>query len=108
MNRVTLGLLIAAAASAIGYWVKQNSSASAGSAASMTALSGPLFGSTKSSLDPDMVVTPKGDFDPKMIKTMPNVDPKMIVQPPAEQERTEPTPAAAQVADISVNREKQE
>ena len=68
MKHLTIGLLIAATAGAVGWLVNHQRQASA------------LGAAPDAARDP-MVKQPP-NVDPQMIRRPPNVDPKMIKQPP--------------------------
>lgn len=93
MSRLTVGLMVVALTGAAGWAVQRAFAAPQKRAADG---GGSQQASTPESIDPKMIVTPKGDIDPKMVKPMPNVDPRMVVrpQPPvAPKDRQPPNPS---------------
>lgn len=75
MTRLTMGLLVAAAASALGWW---SSARNGGSTLTATLAQN----ANQAANDNDMIKTPGADVDPNMIRQMPDVDPNMIRRPP--------------------------
>ncbi len=82
MNRIAVGLLVAATTGALTWWVSQR-----GAKSELIALAAPEPSASPKSDEPatpadPSVITPKHDIDPGMVKIMPDIDSKMVIAPP--------------------------
>lgn len=94
MKRIAIAFLVAATAGVASWWASQRTSALRGSAVNFqTGQPSSPFPQTGAQLiDPDMVITPRRDPDPEMVKILPNPDPKMFVVPAYPRRNGHPTP----------------
>ena len=94
MSRIVIGMLVAATAGVLGWWANHRASASRQPTALAATQPTRLDGPATPSLDDKMIVVPQGNIDPHMVRTMPDVDPKMIIMPPWPPKPPSDTPAA--------------